>query len=178
MSIDLALRATGLGWTHNHRGELGVGVNTIWTDRLTGHDRIHHVLASIAAAVKCGPDLVAIESLFAGKGKGGTPLRLAELHGVATHWLWTKGVRYQYVEPQQIKIYAAGNGNATKRDVQAAVTAEYGHLTHVGSEHEADALALLGLAAHGYGVPLTTVLNPKRTRAVGAVQWPALGGAR
>lgn len=176
VTIDLALRATGLAWTHDHHGRAGVGTSTTWCDSLTGHHRIHRILGSVAAAVRCEPHIVAIEAMFAGAGKGGTPLRLAELHGVITHWLFTKGIPYVYVEPQQIKIYATSNGNATKADVQAAVTAEYGRLTHVGSEHEADALALLGLTAHAYGTPLTTVLNPKRTRAVESVRWPSLAG--
>ncbi|WFE41924.1 crossover junction endodeoxyribonuclease RuvC [Micromonospora sp. WMMD998] len=175
VSIDLALRKTGLSWTHNHRGEPGVGTDTVICETTTGHPRIQKILTSVAAAVGCRPHIVAIESMYAGAGKGGTPLRLAEVHGVVTHWLFSRGIRYVYVEPQQIKIYATGNGNADKTDVQAAVTAEYGHLAHVADEHQADSLALLGLTAHAYGAPLTTVLNPKRTRAVTSITWPALG---
>lgn len=174
VAIDLSLRATGLSWTCDHHREARPGCRTVWTDRMTGHPRVHHILSDIAAAVACGPHMVGIESVYAGTGKGGTALRLAELHGVLTHWLWTKRIPYVYVEPQQIKIYATGNGGADKTAVTEAVIAEYGHLMHVGSEHEADATALLGLMAHAYGSPLTTVLNPKRTRAVGAVTWPAV----
>lgn len=174
VAIDLALRATGISWTCDHHREQKPGTRTVWADRLTGHQRTHHILTDIAAAVTCKPHLVAIESVYASSGKGGTPLRLAELHGVVTHWLWTRKVPYVYVEPQQIKIYATGNGNATKTDVTAAVIADYGHLMHVGGEHEADATALLGLASHAYGTPLTSVTAQRRTRAVGSVQWPDL----
>lgn len=173
-AIDLALRATGISWTHDHHGQAQPGTRTVWTDRLTGHERIHHILRDIAGAVACKPHVVAIEAMFMGAGKGGTPIALARVHGVLTHWLWTKQIPYVYVEPQQIKIYAAGNGNATKEAVQAAVTAEYGRLVHVADEHQADSFALLGLTAHAYGEPLTTVLNPNRLRAVTAIKWPDL----
>ncbi|MCX5066943.1 crossover junction endodeoxyribonuclease RuvC [Micromonospora lupini] len=175
VAIDLALRNTGISATHDHHGTAKVVTSTTVCETVTGHPRIHRVLTSIAAAVACRPHLVAIESVYAGAGKGGTALRLAELHGVVTHWLYSKDIRYVYVEPQQIKIYATGNGNADKTAVQSAVIGEYGHLVHVADEHQADSLALLGLTAHAYGVPLTTVLNPKRIRAVEAIRWPVIG---
>ncbi|MDG4791894.1 crossover junction endodeoxyribonuclease RuvC [Micromonospora sp. WMMD1102] len=178
VAIDLALRATGLSWTCDHHAKPKPGTRTVWADRLAGHQRIHHILTDVAAAIACRPHIVAIEAMYAGTGKGGTPLRLAELHGVVTHFLWTKKVPYVYVEPQQIKIYVTGNGNADKTQVTEAVIAEYGHLAHVGTEHEADSFGLLALAAHAYDAPLTTVLNPKRTRAITSVRWPDLAGAR
>lgn len=177
VALDLSLQATGIAHTHDHHGEPAIGCRTIHATTMTGHPRIHHILADVAAAVRCNPHLVLIESVFAGTGKGGTPLRLAELHGVVTHWLWNRGCPYVYVEPQQIKIWATGSGNATKTAVREAVTADYGHLAHIGDDNMSDSLALLALGLHAYGEPLATVLNPRKLRAVDAVKWPSLDPA-
>lgn len=180
ISLDLSLAATGAAGTHDHHGRPGVWCRTIHTARTKhgqtdiDHDRVHVILSEVAAMVRCEPALVLIEWLPAYDGKGDTSLRLAELHGVLKHWLWSKGVRYIDVRPPDLKIWATGNGNATKTAVKAAVIAAYGSLCHVADDNAADALALLGLGRAAYGAPLARVVNPRQTRAIKAVKWPDL----
>lgn len=175
VALDLALTATGIAATHLHTGVQRLNARTVYAGARGGHDRIQHHLLDVAAAVKHRPHLVVIEGLPLYAGKGDVTIRLAELHGVVKHWLWNKGIAYVDIEPASAKIYATGNGNATKYDVLSAVIAEYGRTLHVGTDHEADALAMLSLALHNYGEPLSEVLNPRRTRALQGVQWPRLG---
>jgi crossover junction endodeoxyribonuclease RuvC len=180
VALDLSLAATGLAHTHTHRGEPVLAARTVHTARTKhgstdmDHERVHKVLVDVAAAAKCRPDLVAIEWLPQFDGKGDTSLRLAELHGVVKHWLYAQRIPYVNVRPPDLKIWATGNGNATKTAVKQAVIAEYGGLVHIGDDNQADAVALLTLALAAYGEPLTRVVNPKRTRALKGVQWPTL----
>lgn len=167
VALDLALTATGIAATHLHTGVQRLNARTVYAGARSGHDRIQHHLLDVAAAVKHRPHLVAIESTYMGVAKGDVPLRLAELHGVIRHWLWSRQIPYVLVETQQLKIYATGKGGGIeKKAVIEAVIAEYGRRLHVGTEHEADALALLALVLDAYGEPLTQVLNPLRRRAV------------
>jgi crossover junction endodeoxyribonuclease RuvC len=174
VGIDLATRFTGIAWTHRHTGEAGHGARTVDVERLAHDKRIDETIAWIAAACKSKPDLVVIEAPFVGTGKGGTPILLGEAHGAVKLVLRRLGLLYHSVPPQDIKMYVTGNGGATKRQVQECVTAAYGELVHIGSEHEADAFGALALAAHVYGQPLADVIDPQRLRALKATGWPKL----
>nr|MDT0658063.1 hypothetical protein [Micromonospora sp. DSM 115978] len=180
IALDLSLAATGAAGTHDHHGRPGVWCRTIHTARTRhgatdiDHDRVHTILSEVAAMVRCEPALVLIEWLPAFAGKGDTTIRLAELHGVARHWLWSKGVRYLDVKPTYVQMWATGKGRATKTAVRTAITATYGSLCHVADDNQADALSMLSLARDAYGVPLAPVLDPRRRAAIKNVTWPDL----
>jgi len=191
VALDLSLTATGIAVTHDQVGEPRLACRTITprrrpTQTVIDHARLHETFQAVAATLACQPHLVVIEFLPRVSGTGGTPLRLAELHGALKHYLWAKGHRYVDVEPQHLKTYATGNGNAKKELVRQEVTARYGGRVHIGSTDEADALALLALALDGYGQPITDragrdiVVPAKNREAVGKVAWPDLDaiGAR
>ncbi|AYF29277.1 hypothetical protein CSH63_17760 [Micromonospora tulbaghiae] len=180
VGLDLSLSATGVAATHDHHGRAGLLARTVHTARTAhgttdmDHTRVNRVLADVAAAVACRPHLVAIEWLPSYEGNGATSLRLAELHGVVKHWLHVKGIRYVDVHPPEVKTWATGNGNANKAAVKERVTADYGRLLHVGSQDEADAVALLSMALAAYGQPLVPVPRRSQRRALGNVRWPEL----
>lgn len=180
VALDLSLAATGLAATHDHHGRAGLLARTIHTARTArgatdmDHQRVSRVLLDVAAAVKCQPHLVLIEWLPQFEGKGATSLRLAELHGVLKHWLFSKGFRYVDVHPPEVKMWATGNGNANKTQVVEAVTSTYGRLLHVGDDNAADAVALLSLGLAAYGHPLVPVFGQQQRRALGNVKWPTL----
>lgn len=190
VALDLSLTATGIAVTHDQVGEPRLSCRTVTprrrpTDNVIDHARLHETFQAVAATLACQPHLVIIEFLPAVRGTGGTPLRLAELHGALKHYLWAKSHRYVDVETQHLKTYATGNGNAKKELVRAEVTARYGCRLHIGSNDEADAVALLALALDGYGQPLTDTSDrdipvpAKNQVAVGKVRWPdldAIGG--
>jgi crossover junction endodeoxyribonuclease RuvC len=178
VSLDLSLTATGIAVTHDQAGEPRLSCRTVSprrrpTETAIDHVRLHETFGAIAAAVNCKPDLVVIEWLPQFAGHGDTALRLAELHGAAKHWLWSKGHRYVDVQPPHLKMYATGRGNATKTQVREAVTARYGRHLHIGTEDEADATALLMLALHAYGQRLEPVPS-HHGLAVSSVTWPEL----
>jgi crossover junction endodeoxyribonuclease RuvC len=180
IALDLSLAATGLAHTHSHRGEPVLAARTVHTARTKhgttdiDHARINTVLVDVAAACKSRPQLVAIEWLPSYDGKGDTSLRLAELHGVVKHWLYVQGIPYVDVKPPQIKMWLTGTGNADKTAVKAAAIAEYGGLVHIDDHNQADAVGLLTLALAAYGHGLTRVVNPRRTKTIGQVEWPTL----
>lgn len=179
VALDLSLEATGLVATHNHRGEPGLLARTVHTSRTAhgehdmDHDRVNVVLTDVAAAVKCRPHLVTIEWLPLYEGKGDASLRLAELHGVIKHWLWSKRIRYGDVKPTYLQMYATGKGRASKTVVRQAIIATYGRLVHIGDHNQADAMALAALTLDAYGQPLAPVPQTHR-RAVTAVTWPQI----
>jgi crossover junction endodeoxyribonuclease RuvC len=185
VALDLSLTATGIAVTHDQAGQPRLSCRTVSprrrpTETVIDHQRLHETFQAVAAALACLPDLVVIEFLPSVTGTGGVPLRLAELHGALKHFMWAKGHRYKDVEPQHLKTYATGNGNAKKELVRAEATARYGGRLHIGSTDEADAVTLLALALDGYGQPLTDrdgapiVVPPKNRAAVGKVAWPVL----
>lgn len=182
-ALDLSLTATGIAVTHDQVGEPRLSCRTVTPRRrptlnVIDHARLHELFQAVAAALVSRPDLVVVEFLPHVAGTGGVALRMAELHGALKHFMWSKGHRYVDVEPQHLKTYATGRGNAKKEQVREQVTARYGGLLHVGSYDEADATALLAMALDAYGQPLAPVPDHHR-KAIAKVRWPDLeGGTR
>ncbi len=180
LALDLSLRATGLAVTHDQVGEPRLSCRTITPPRSASsttaidHPRLHQTFAAMAAALACKPDLVVIEWLPQFTGHGDATLRLAELHGALKHFLYAKGHRYVDVKPAHLKTWATGKGNATKVAVREAITARYGSHLHVGSEDEADAVALLTMALHAFGQPIGPTPPQANLLAVRKTDWPTL----
>lgn len=187
VALDLSLRATGIAVTHSSAGEPRLSCRTVVTAKspssptLTDHPRLTRVFDQIAASVKCRPDLVVIEWLPQIEGHGDASLRIAELHGLTKHWLYSRGITYVDVRPQELKTYATGNANADKDRVRHDVMGRYGKAAnvHIGTHDEADAITLLMLALDAYDSPLPTgePLPPvpiANHKAVGKVTWPDL----
>lgn len=179
-AFDLSLSATGIACTHDSKGEPRLFARTLPTAKTNDrantmdHKRVHRIFAAVRNTVLCKPDLVVIEWLPQ-IDLGDTSVRLAELHGVVKHWLWSQKIPYADVRPVHLKQYATGNGGAKKQQVREQITARYGRLVHVGTDDEADALAMLAAGLHAFGQPLADVPETHR-RALDAIQWPTLGG--
>jgi crossover junction endodeoxyribonuclease RuvC len=96
--------------------------------------------------------------------------------------MWAKGHRYIDVEPQHLKTWATGNGNAKKELVRADITARYGGRMHIGSTDEADAVAGMTLGLAAYRQPLLDrdgrelPVPVKNRAAIDKVDWPELDG--
>lgn len=182
VALDLSLTATGIAATHDSTGEPRLACRTVTPRRqptrtAIDHRRLHETFGAIAAAVTCKPDLVVVEWLPQFTGHGDAALRLAELHGAIKHWMWSRGLVYVDVRPVHLKQYATGKGNATKTEVREAVTARYGRLLHIGTEDEADAVALLASALDSYGQPLAGVPASHR-KALAGTTWPDIASER
>lgn len=181
VALDLSLTGTGIAVTHDQVGEPRLACRTVTprrrpTDTVIDHARLHEVFGAIAAAVKCKPDLVAIEFLPIVQGTGSVVLRMAELHGAVKHWLWSHQLPYVDINPSHLKQYSTGNGRAKKPEVREQVIARYGRLLHIHTTDEADAVTLLAMALDAYGQPLAEVPATHR-KAVAATTWPELKAA-
>lgn len=181
LGLDLSLASTGLARTHGSDGQPRLSTTAITTQRTPGHragidhPRLHKIFGAISMAAQAGLDLAVIEWLPQYEGHGDTSLRLAELHGLVRHWLWSRGVACVDVKPTHLQMYATGKGKTPKREVWAAVQARYGKTANVliGSEDAADALTLLAMALDAYGQPLAEVPAAHR-KALAGTSWPDL----
>lgn len=182
-SLDLSLTATGIAVTHDGHGHPRLACRTITPIKRRSataidHQRMQQIIAAVQAAVRNRPDLVVIEWLPQFTGHGDATLRLAELHGLVKHWLWSRGITYVDVKPTYLQMYATGKGKATKDEVLKAVIARYGRFLHIHTYDEADAVALLASALHHYGQPLVGVQS-HHVQALEGTTWPDLtGGTR
>lgn len=190
VALDLSLRATGIAVTHSSDGEPRLSCRTVVTAKsahsptLTDHVRLGRVFEQIATAVgyRLGgfawkPHLVVVEWQPQIEGHGDASLRIAELHGMTKHWLYSRSIIYVDVRPQELKTYATGNANADKDRVRNDVMGRYQKPCniHIRTHDEADATALLALALDAYGQPIADVPLANR-KAVGRVTWPKLTG--
>jgi crossover junction endodeoxyribonuclease RuvC len=181
LGLDLSLASTGLARTHSSDGEPRLSTDTITTSRTPGHrngidhPRLHKIFGPISLAAQAGLDVVGVEWLPQYEGHGDASLRLAELHGLVRHWLWSRGVVCVDIMPTHLQMYATGKGRATKRAVREAVQARYGKPCNVliGSEDAADALTVLAMTLDAYGQPLADV-PMHHSKAIAATTWPQL----
>lgn len=179
VALDLGLANCGIAVTHDQAGEPRLACRTITPRRreprpnLMDHERVHETVAAIQAAMRCNPDIVAIELPILVEGKGDMTVRLAEIHGAVKHWIFAHKIPYADVHLTRVKQYATGSGGAKKPDVTAAVIARYGRLLHVHTYDEADAVSLLAMTLHAYGQPLAEV-PANHAKAVHATTWPKI----
>ena len=183
VALDLGTSAAGIAHTHDRHGAAKLGCRTVEAPApMAIHKRIHRVLEDVEVAVRCKPHLVVVEGTFSRPGSSDGPLHM--LRGVILHWLWAHKVAYVDVAPKTLKVWATGSGDAPKRrdkgadgvwreGVVEAVTATYGGLVHIATTDEADAVALLGMAADVYGQPIAPVRDHRR-RALKVPKWPNL----
>jgi Holliday junction resolvasome RuvABC endonuclease subunit len=173
LGLDLSLTGTGIC-------RLGEGVellSTVRPGKLTGHERLQHILAVIRAA-QHGQlvDLVVIEGPSYGSqgGQRGHHER-AGLWWLVTHSLYAHRRSYAVVVPKARAKYATGNGNDGKGPVTQAVRDRYGHLAIVGDNNQADALVLAHMGVDYLGGSLAGVDVPEINRtALRKAAWPAL----
>jgi crossover junction endodeoxyribonuclease RuvC len=179
--IDLSLSSTGVARavisperiaTHTERitsqptdrissDPIGQGLSGRWLRLDYIADRVINEIGA--------PDLVLIESpTYAAQVTGAAHDR-AGLWWIVLDRLQADGCRVVEVKASHLKIYAAGHGHATKRDVIAGARSAWGHLFDLaprpGLSDMADAVTLAALGAHLLGHPLTE-LPQDRARAV------------
>lgn len=183
VALDLSLRATAIGWTHDHNGRAGLGCRTVRTDRVNkdrvDHARIHRVLGDVVAAIKCRPHLAVVEGTFI-RG-GGSDVPLIALREIICHQLWVSKVPYVDVAPATLKVWATGSGatdgdnKVRKSAVLASVIATYGRLVSIApkDDNQGDVIGLLSMGLAAYGEPLADVPRSHR-RALSTPKWPTL----
>jgi len=170
--VDGALAATGLAiWRDDQ-----ISVRTIYTAaHAPPEERWAHIGAQLWPIV--GEDtLVGLEGVFSGAKMAGTGLQLAMLHGTLRMGLHYRAIPFLVIDPQAIKQYAVGVGNATKREMIAA-TSRMRLKFNVGDEHQADALWGLAMTLDHYGAPLCDT-SPAGRKAMARTVWPTWAPVR
>jgi crossover junction endodeoxyribonuclease RuvC len=162
LSLDLSLTATG--WAKSD------GSSGVIAPPMKGYERLAYILDRVINFAE-KVDLIAIEG-FAFGAKGDAMLQLAGLGTLVRFTLWEAKYTLVEIPPSNLKMFAAGSGNAKKDDVLGAAIRI---LSYARNDHnEADALWLLEMTrAHYDGRELTA----KQRQALSKIHWPALTSA-
>jgi len=145
IGIDLSIRETGLAMITKEK----VILKVIKTDPQTfpnKDERIKHIIMTITNIISSNKynnkekiDGIAIEGLSF-NSKGRSVLDLAMLQGAVRFYFTLIKQRYIIVPPATLKKEIAGNGRASKEDMQKALKVNYNQ--NIKNNNKADAFAL------------------------------------
>lgn len=101
---------------------------------------------------RTGPDLIAIEGMFAHKDHPGTVVKMAHARGVILLVARRAGVQVLELKPAEVKKAATGSGRATKGQMQQSVQAMFNLPQLPKPADLADALAIAACALRRHRV--------------------------
>lgn len=162
IGLDLSLTCTGVAGAD-------------WTDhirtKLRGDARLGYLEAQVASFIKAA-NLVVMEGPSYGHANLAGHEDLAGLRVLVRRYCWRRSIPYAVIPPSNLKLYAAGRGNAIKGEVRSAIADRYDiHTEGAARYDEADAYAALAAGMHWLGYPLAPV--PERNaRALDGCAWP------
>lgn len=169
IGLDLSLTSTGVageGWSDKIR------------TKLRGDARLRALKQGVVSFIR-NADLVVME----GPSFGHTGPRfhedMAGLRGIVRLYCFEHHIPYGVMPPSCLKVYATGNGKASKDGVRAAIASRYGHETDgLSKDDEADAYVAMAAGYHWLGQPLHSVPESHR-RGLDGCKWPEFlaGGA-
>lgn len=151
--LDLSLTNSGVAvwdWENGNQtfllGRPGI-TNASLADQIVAIDELATRICQATMWNGEWPEIVAVEALDNARAYGGVTERTA-LYWQVVSRLREAGCRIWVPTSAQVKIYAAGNGLATKKQVIAGVTEHWPNWHHHNNDNVADAAALceLGLA--------------------------------
>jgi crossover junction endodeoxyribonuclease RuvC len=176
LGLDLKPAGSGIARTHDSDGELRRSVARIGRSLPSVYDQIDIVEYAVRKACDAEPDIAAIEGTFS--RPGASDYGQHAIHFAITRALRKRKVPWVDIAPATLKVWATGKGDATKRDMCAAVVATYGRFLHINpnDDDSCDAVALLSMALAAYGQPLAEVPESQR-RALKVPKWPTLGAS-
>lgn len=167
LGIDLSLAATGLALTD--------GTCRTFSPHAGADDparRLHELVERISIRLRPErADVAVIESYFVSPKFVTSALRLAELGGPIRVLLFELNIPYIEITPTALKMFATGNGHATKQQMIDAA-GHYG--ATVANDNEADAWLLRLVALQRYEPQLEL---PQLTKSIAARPWPVLEAA-
>lgn len=181
IGLDLSIACTGVagqGWTDiiPTKGYVKKKKGNIVQEernRLARHhERIAHILSTILDFTRFA-DLVVMEGLaFNGYDMS---KQSAGLAWIVRHSLYRISVPYALVPATSLKMYATGNGAATKYDVTTTVETWYPGITADHPENlrnnAADAAVLAAMGRQWMGLPAGHT-RPVHSEAMGGCAWP------
>lgn len=167
IGVDLSLASTGLVTWRDGR----FFVTTVATKPGDEPEHRHHNIVHRILSMVDGPTLVAMEGRITPAEEAiQTAMDLAELRGVVHYGLHVRKVPRVDVHPATLKLYATGNGHASKQDMVLAARGRLGNHLYVTNDDEADAAWLAAMALDHYGRPLCR-MPAKNLKAVARPKW-------
>jgi crossover junction endodeoxyribonuclease RuvC len=171
IGVDPSLSSTGLVTWRDGR----FYTSTVATSPRDKTEHRHHVIIMRILTMRDptpGRTLIAMEGrITPGEDAVQTAMDLAELRGVLNHGIHVAGLPKVDVHPSTLKVYATGNGRASKADMEVAARGRLGRHLHCANDDEADAAWLVAITLHHYGLPLCA-LPKKHHAAVVKPPWP------
>jgi crossover junction endodeoxyribonuclease RuvC len=171
VALDPSLTCTGVA---ESRAPTEPGVLTP-PNGLTGMGRLHWIQKQVMQ-LATGADLVVIEGYS--HASRHFAHQLGELGGVIRLTLWCMRVPYVDVPPAGRMKIATGKGQAKKEAVLAEAIRRLGYTG--SNDNEADAMWLLQLALHHYGLPGAVALPAAHLEplAKSKAEWPVVDQLR
>lgn len=164
LGLDLSLTATGLA--------LPDGTCRTFRPKAGPDDpgrRLHELVERITARLHGEhADIAIIEAYFVNPKFPRAAVDLAELGGPIRVLLFERNIPYIEIAPAALKLFATGNGNATKTDMLSTAL-QLG--ATVANDNEADAWLLRLAALQRYEPRLD---RPQLTKSIAARAWPTL----
>ncbi|MFL1444031.1 hypothetical protein [Nocardiopsis protaetiae] len=164
IGLDLSLTSSGvassLGWTERIRPR-----------QLRGLDRLRHIRQRVIDYA-VGASLAVVEGPSYGHGRMAGHDEMAALRWMVRDDLTRAGLPVAIVPPSTLKLWATGNGRASKGDVAAAMDRVHPGLGLMAGQRydEADAMALADMG-HAW-LTHRTGLTPTQQRAMDGAAWP------
>ena len=148
LALDLSLRATG--WARERAGSVQSGV--LATGNLRGCRRLDEIARTVVGLAIADPavELVALEGYAFGRPNQAH--QIGELGGTVRLELWRRGMPYLVVQPNVVKQYATGKGNAGKEQMLADAIRRLGY--QGSSFDEADARWVHAVVMEAAGAPV------------------------
>ncbi|GAA4600163.1 hypothetical protein GCM10023194_81220 [Planotetraspora phitsanulokensis] len=174
MGIDLAAEQSGVALPDESTTALKAKKVTGRARTLADDQaRMHYVETSMDALLdKHKPHLVVMED-YAAHAKGGSAHRLAEIGGIVRLACWKANAPLVLVNLSHVKMYATGNGAATKSQMATSAQARAGLV--FPTEDECDAWWMRAMGCDWLGHPIVTVPKAQRDVLTRVKAWPEVG---
>lgn len=171
VGLDLSLTNSGICLPNGQTGlvgKTGIASLCVAEQRQVIAELARRITDQVYPHVDAG-GIAVVENLDMSNSYGGAIERVV-LWWDVVGMLIDYGLRVATPTSAQVKMYATGNGNATKGVVIEAVTRQWPHLQHGGNDNRADAAAMYALGMGLLGQPLSQ-LPKTHTRALEKVRF-------
>jgi crossover junction endodeoxyribonuclease RuvC len=176
IGVDPSLSATGLArWHDGHIVVTTVSTPVGELSAARHHTIVMRILGMRGTNTIKPATLVVIESPILPRGEDvknrQVPLDLFALRAVIYHGLYSYGIPWVEVHPSTLKLYATGNGRASKADMLTAARGRLGKHLFAADHNEADAAWLMAMGVGQYVEPLCPLPQTNR-KAMATPKWP------